>query len=162
MFLGDIPDGTRVFIDANIFLNTALEEFHADTCKDLLKRIHKGELSGFVSLAVLDETLFKLLQSEVSSRFDVPLKETVSYVKKNPKCIPQLTKSWQAIEDMLSMNITVLDMPKEFNSVIANCKKYALLTRDSLHVTVMEQNNIKQANSDSDFERVGFLKVWKP
>lgn len=68
MFLGDIPGGTRVFIDANVFLNVALEEEHASTCSDFLKKVHSGKLKGFVSLAVLDEVLFKLLQSEVSSK----------------------------------------------------------------------------------------------
>ncbi|MDI6655443.1 MAG: hypothetical protein QME59_06110 [Candidatus Hydrothermarchaeota archaeon] len=101
MFLGDIPEGTRVFIDANIFLNVALEEVHANACKDFLKKVH----------------------------------EAVGYTKRNPKCLTQLTKSWEAMESILSMNITVLDMPKEIKSVISNCKKYALLTRDSLHAT---------------------------
>ena len=163
MFLGDIPEGTRVFIDANIFLNVALEDAHADTCKDFLKKVHEGKVGGFVSLVVLDEILFKLLQSEISSKFKVPLREVVGYAKRNPKCMTQLAKCWEAMENILSMNITVLDMPKELKSVISNCRKYALLTRDSLHVTVMEQDDIKDiATSNSDFERVDFLKVWKP
>jgi len=60
MFLGDIPGGTRVFIDANVFLNVALEEKHAGTCSDFLRRVNSDRLKGFVSLAVLDEVLFRL------------------------------------------------------------------------------------------------------
>src|SRR3990170_2652505 len=98
MFLGDTPEGTRVFIDANIFLNVALEEVHANVCKDFLKKVHEGTLKGFVSLVVMDEILFKLLQSEISSKFNVPLREAVGYTKRNPKCLAQLTKSWEAME----------------------------------------------------------------
>lgn len=93
----------------------------------------------------------------------MPLREVARYIKKNHKCLTQLSKSWEAMENILSLNITVLDLPREFNSVINNCKKHALLTRDSLHVTTMEQNNIKDiATNDRDFERLDFLKVWKP
>ncbi len=163
MSLGDVPEDTRIFIDANVFLNVALKQVHAGHCKDFLKKVHERKLRGFVSLVVLDEILFKLLQGEISNKFKVPLREAVGYAKRNPKCLPQLTKSWDAIENILSMNITVLDMPKELNSVISNCKRYGLLTKDSLHVTVMEQNNIKDiATSDADFERVDFLTLWKP
>ncbi len=163
MFLGDIPEGTRVFIDANVFLTVAFGEVHAKASKHFLKKVHEGTLKGFVSIAVLDEILFKLMQSEVSNKFRVPLRDAVGYVKKNPKCLTQLSKSWEAMENILSINTTVLDMPKEVRSIIRNCKKYALLTRDSLHVTVMEQNKINDiATSDNDFERVGFLKVWMP
>lgn len=163
MSLGDIPEGTGVFIDANIFLNVALGETAADVCKDFLKKVHDGKLRGFASLVVLDEILFKLLQSEISSKFKIPLREAVGYTKRNPGCLTRLTKSWEAMENILSMNIAVLEMPKELKPVMSNCKKYGLFTRDSLHVTVMEQNNIKDiATNDSDFERVDFLRVWKP
>lgn len=76
MFLSDIPLGASVFIDASIFLNVALEEEHAEACRDFLKNVHEKRLSGFVSLAVLDEILFKLIQSEISILFKVPLRET--------------------------------------------------------------------------------------
>ncbi len=93
----------------------------------------------------------------------MPLREVVGYIKKNHRCLTHLSKSWEAMRNILSLNITVLDLPEEFNSVINNCKKYALLTRDSLHITTMEQNNITDiATNDRDFERVDFLKVWKP
>ena len=163
MFLGDIPGGTKVFIDANVFLNVALEEKHALTCSDFLRNVHSGELSGFVSLAVLDEVLFKLIQFEVSSKYRVPLRKVIGYIRNNHTCLTQLSKCWEAMENILSLNITVLDMPREFGEVIGNCKKYVLLTRDSLHVTTMEQNNIKDiATNDADFQRIDFLNVWKP
>ncbi len=44
MFLKNISEGTRIFIDANIFLYVALEQKHLKSCKDFLKRVRNGEM----------------------------------------------------------------------------------------------------------------------
>jgi len=42
-------------------------------------------------------------------------------------------------------------------------KKYYLLTNDSLNLHVMKSNKISDiATNDRDFERVDFIKVWRP
>ena len=42
-------------------------------------------------------------------------------------------------------------------------KDYALLTNDAFHVATMKGHGITNiATNDSDFERVEWIKVWKP
>ncbi|NJD76226.1 MAG: PIN domain-containing protein [Candidatus Methanoperedens sp.] len=104
MPLSDIPKGTNIYIDANIFLFIAFKEKHFDESKGFLKRVQKKELNGFMSIVVLDEVLFKLIQAEASVTFKIPLHVTVQFLKKNPDNIQELTKCWNAIEKILSLN----------------------------------------------------------
>ena len=163
MPLSDVPNGTNTYIDANIFLFIAFKEKHFDESKNFLKRVHKKEVNGFISIVVLDEVLFKLIQAEASLIFKIPLHATVQFLKKNPDKIQELTKCWNALEKILSLNITILEAPKDFRLVMNNCKEYKLMTRDALHVSVMKSNGITHITTgDGDFKRVPWVTVWTP
>lgn len=163
MSLSRVPKGTNVYIDASIFLFVALKQKHLQESKDFLKRINKKEMNGFVSIVVLDEVLFKLIQAEASVKFNMPLSSTVQFLKMNPDKIHELTKCWDALNKILSLNITVLDVPGDFRLVMNTCREHKLLTRDALHVTVVKTHGIAHiATGDSDFKRVSGITVWMP
>ncbi len=126
MPLSQIPKGTSVYIDANIFLFVALKQKHLEESKDFLKRAHKKEINGFISIVVLDEVLFKLIQAEASSKLKMPLSSTVQFLKGNPERISELTRCWDALSKILSLNITVLDVPVDFQLVMNSCREYKL------------------------------------
>lgn len=158
-----IVKGTNVYIDANIFLYVAFKQKYMEDCRDFLKKINNKELMGFVSIVVLDEVLFKLIQAEASVKFNIPLNSTVQFLKMNPGKIHELTTCWHALNKILSMNITVLDTPMDFNLVMNICREYKLLTRDALHVSVMRTHGITQiATNDGDFKRVPEISVLTP
>jgi predicted nucleic acid-binding protein len=100
--LSDVPKGTNTYIDANIFLFIAFKEEHFEESKNFLKRVNKKEVNGFISIVVLDEVLFKLIQAEASVTFKIPLHATVQFLKKNSDKIQELTKCWNALEKILS------------------------------------------------------------
>jgi len=75
--LSDVSKGTNTYIDANIFLFIAFKEKHFEESKDFLKRVHNKEVNGFISIVVLEEVLFKLIQAEASITFKIPLHATV-------------------------------------------------------------------------------------
>ena len=77
MPLSDVPKGTNTYIDANIFLFIAFKEKHFEESKDFLKRVHKKEVNGYVSIVVLDEVLFKLIQAEASVTFKIACNRTI-------------------------------------------------------------------------------------
>jgi len=90
-------------------------------------------------------------------------KDFLQFLKKNPDKIQELTKCWNALEKILSLNITILDTPKDFRLIMNNCKEYKLMTRDALHVSVMKSNGISHiATGDEDFKGVQGLTVWIP
>lgn len=42
-------------------------------------------------------------------------------------------------------------------------KMYGLLSHDALHLAVMKQNDINiLASNDRDFDRVDWIRLWKP
>ncbi len=141
----------------------ALKQQHVTTCANFLKRINKGEIRGYISLVVLDEILFKLIQFEVSGRYKIPLRSAVKYIKDNPDCIEGLTKCWEGIDTILSMNITVLDLPSNFQLIVDTCRRHKVLTKDSIHIATMKSHGIKNiATSDMDFRRIEGIEVWCP
>lgn len=152
-----------MFIDASVFLFVALKQKHLEESKDFLKRINKKEINGFVSIVVLDEVLFKLIQAEASVKFNIPLSSTVQFLKMNPDKIQELTRCWDALNKILSLNITILDVPCDFQLVMNTCREHKLLTRDALHVSVMKTHGITHiATDDGDFKRVSEITVWMP
>ncbi len=152
-----------MYIDASIFLFAALKQKHLEESKDFLKRIHKKEMNGFVSIVVLDEVLFKLIQAETSIKFSIPISSVVQFLKMNPDKIQELTKCWDAMDKILSLNINILDAPRDFQLVMSCCKEHKLLTRDALHVAVMRTHRLAHiATGDADFKRVSGLTVWMP
>jgi predicted nucleic acid-binding protein len=163
MSLSKIPKGTNVYIDANIFLFVAFKQKYIEDCKDFLKKICEKEINGFFSLVVLDEVLFKLIQAEASGKFKIPMNSTVQFLKENPDKITELSKCWDALSRILSLNITILDVPKDFQLVINSCREYKLMTRDALHISVMKMNGISHiATADGDFKRVEGITIWMP
>ncbi len=163
MSLTHVPKGTNVYIDANIFLFVALKQKYLEESKHFLKKVHKKELNGFVSIVVLDEVLFKLIQAEASVKFNIPISSTVQFLKMNPDKMQELTKCWDAIDKILSLNITILNVPEDFRLVMNCCKEHKLLTRDALHVAIMKKHGLPHiATGDGDFKRVPGITVWMP
>lgn len=81
MLLSKVENNSIIFIDANIFLyNISLHPLHGDICKDFLKRIEKGELSGKTNVIVLNELLHKLILGEVSLKYNITLSQSAGYI----------------------------------------------------------------------------------
>jgi len=69
-----------------------------------------------------------------------------------------------AVKKIPRFNVKILSVPIDaiFQSKELR-KKYYLLTNDSLNLHVMKSNKISDiATNDRDFERVDFIKVWRP
>lgn len=165
MHLRDISAGSKVFVDASIFLTVALKrpQRYVKACEQFLLRVEKKEVEAFISNLVLDEVLYKLIQAEIARQQGLQLRDVEEYRKRNPTCISQLNECWKAIEAILSMGVTVLPLPPDFKDVMDACKKYNLLTRDALHVMTIQSHGLDAlASTDSDFQRVPWVKFYQP
>lgn len=59
--------------------------------------------------------------------------------------------------------INIIPVGRLSPDFIETSKKFNLLATDAMIVEIMKRNGIPNiATNDSDFERVNFLKVWKP
>jgi hypothetical protein len=64
--LRDLPDGSRVFVDTNIF-DLAYRAASA-SCVDLIERIARGEITAYVNIQVLSDLLHKLMLMEAQQK----------------------------------------------------------------------------------------------
>lgn len=161
----DIPDGSEVFVDANIFVYhfsgpTDLTE----SCSEFLQRIAEAKLSAHTSTLALAETLHRLMIIEASSKLHLEPKGAVRHLKTHPSDAKTLTGHLVTIEAVLAMGVKAL--PIEIEDVVRGNdlkKEFGLLTNDSINLAVMGRHRLKHlATNDLDFERVPGLTVWRP
>jgi predicted nucleic acid-binding protein len=70
MTFADIPAGTAVFLDANVFVYYfGPDPVFGPPCKQLLDRIEQKEVEGYISAHVLVEISHRLMTLEAMSKF---------------------------------------------------------------------------------------------
>ena len=69
MRLSGLPEGTRVFIDANIFIYhfSAASRFNS-SCTDFLERVEFGAVHGVTSAAIVQETVHRTSKDRQTGR----------------------------------------------------------------------------------------------
>ena len=162
--LKNLPRGTEVYIDANIFLYSAFKHpIFGDSCINFLIKVDEGVFTGYVSDHILNEVFHKLMVAEVSKKFKMSVKNAIKHVNTNPNVISNLETVWEEMDIIRSSNIQFLDSGILFPIFVRMSKRYNLMATDAIHVAIMKKHNIANiATNDSDFERVEWIKVWKP
>lgn len=164
--LKEIESGTVVFIDANIFLYGMLEHFkYGNACKSFLYDVDKGEYDGITSVLVCNEIFHRTMIAEAVEKYGVEPKFAVSYLKNNWNIVKELNKASKVIEVIEQIvNLRIVEINKDiFDAASGYSKKYGMLSNDAIHVATMGRNSITNiATNDGDFERVEWMKVWKP
>ncbi len=161
----DIPDGVSVFVDANIFVYDILAvPEYVNSCKSFLKRIENGEIKGFTSILVISEVIHKLMFSELMERHGIKPNEVLGKMKNTPEIIASLEKYGEIVSKIGKIGIKVLpNSDKTHEKANAIIRKYKLMNIDAINAALIEEHGIENiATNDRDFERVDFLKVWKP
>ena len=157
-----IPESSKVFIDSNIFTHFLLkrEEYYNST-KNFLKRIDEREIIGLINSVVISETYFNYIRIKISEKYRINLKDVVKKIKEDPKILGEI--SIDVVDDTFRLdNLNILEYTPEI-SIKDFIADYLLLPNDAIHAATCKYYGIKNiATNDSDFERVNFLKVWKP
>lgn len=98
----------------------------------ILSKNRDGDMGLKLRELPANEEIHKLMIAEVVKKFGIAAKQGVRFVK-------------------------------EFPDFIEISKKYWLMCTDAIHVATMKKYRITNiATNDPDFERVEWLKVWKP
>ncbi len=153
----------EVFVDTNIFVY-ALAKTHRykRTCDALLSKINSGDVIGFTSSTAINELFHTLLIGEVKLKYgDV---EVIRFIKEHPNVISECEVAYGALDDIFDSSIVILPLTLEvLHHAKISSQKYNLLFSDAIHAASCEVYGIKNiATNDEDFDRVDFLKVWKP
>ena len=164
MNLSEIKD--KIYIDANIFIYTATSHpLYSNYCSDLIFKIENNKVESFTSALTISETLHKLIIIKVSELNKLKPYESLNLIKKKPEILTKLKEPYDAIDKILSIqNLCIIPLTGEtINLANKYVKKYKLMTNDAIHVATMKQNDITNlASNDSDFERVGWINLFKP
>ena len=163
--LSGLPSGSKIYVDANIFLYSAFKHpAFGDDCRKFLIKVDEGGVTGCVSDFVLNEVFHKLMIAEVVKKFKKTAKEAVAHIKRNSEVISNLEIIWREMDIIESSNIIILKNESSvFPDFVEISRIYNLMATDAMHVSVMKKHGITNiATNDRDFKRVEWLKVWKP
>jgi predicted nucleic acid-binding protein len=164
--LSSVPEGTKVIIDTNIFLYTALNHpSFQRSCTDFLIRVEREEIPGYIPSVVLQEIAHHFIISELMERgYGKSVADCIARYKHDPLVMKELSKTWIEIERIFKINCTILyDNPEIVRNSFLISRDFQLFTKDASIASYAQFYKISHiASNDNDFSRVPFLTVWKP
>jgi predicted nucleic acid-binding protein len=161
--LDQVPSGTRIFIDSNIFLYIFLKHPKmGKSCQEFIKRTEEGDIQGIVDDFVYNEVMHKLMVTAIVNRFHCSPQKAIAHIKNTPEILKEFPTLWEAGEMLWAMNVNVIIGPF-FPDSFALMQEHHLLITDAVHVAAMNKEKVTHiASNDKDFSRVPWLSVWKP
>lgn len=165
MTFANIPQGSRIFLDANTLIyHASADPTYGAACKQLIGRVARGEVEGFTSAHVLGDVAHRLMTLEAIANLGWAAKAIAVQLRHNPAEVQKLTRFRQAIDDIAQTGLHVL--PLDFGLIAAGAalsQQYGLLTGDALVVATMQQQQLMDlASLDPDFDRVPRITRYSP
>jgi len=165
LYLHEIEEGQRVFIDANIFVYHFSQGSRFNkSCTEFLCRVEKAEIHGITSTAIILEATHRLMMGEASSVVDIEVKNLPKYLKQHPELVKQLTKHLAIPGKISKLNVEIIPITAgliEESQVLK--PKYGFLSNDTLTLKVMDEYKVTSlASNDMDFKRVDWVKLYLP
>ncbi len=161
-----INPGEKLLFDTNIFIYSALDHpKYGNPCTQLIHEVESGKIEGYIPTIVLNELLHRLMIAEVIERgFALNTGDAIRILKTDKNTIQSLDICWNEIDRLFDVGFIIL---KEKINTLAESliisHRYSLLATDAYIVSFAKSYNIVNIiTNDSDFEKVEWLKVWKP
>jgi predicted nucleic acid-binding protein len=160
--LEQIEEGSRVFIDASIFI------YHftgtSQECRRLLEGCESGRFAGFTSVTALAEVAHRLMTIEAVAKGLVSPGNVVRKLREKPDIVRKLHVYQDQTELIPSMGIAILRLDFEVMTLAAEIRRRdGLLVNDSLlAATAIREEIVDLASADPDFERVAELRLLRP
>lgn len=157
----NLPAGTHVFLDANIFVYAFLG--HSNQCRDLLARCATERVFGITTLDVVNEVTHRMMLAEALGS-GVIKRDSVRELRGKWREIAKLTSYWRQTAGIFALNILVLTSDEgRLHRAQTMRSRHGLLTNDSLIVGTMDEYGIScLASRDDDFDHVSSLTIYKP
>jgi predicted nucleic acid-binding protein len=159
--LSQIPDGSDVFLDANILIHALNGQ--SNQCYRLLERCSREEVTGICLFEVVNEATHRFMLAEAFAKNLIP-KPASGELEKKPNMVKQLTAYWQQTQRILSLNLLLLPTNESIvRAAQAERQGAGLLTNDSMIVSCMRDFGINAlATNDQAFQRVTNITVYRP
>lgn len=162
MTLTEIPAGSQVFIDANIFI------YHfagrSEECSSFLARVEAGELRGFTSRIILLEVAHRLMILEAIERGLPAGSNPAARLAKQPNLVQQLSKYYFSTLKIPQMGVEVVPLPDDFLTASQEYRQtYGLLVNDSLVLMDMRRRGLSLlASADAAFDKIPWVRRFRP
>ncbi len=163
MSLSKIRVGTSLMLDANIMAYTFLEiEPFTKACQALVRRASRREINLYTDVISASAVVHRAMVVEAAQHYGLKSNQVVSYLKKYPKAIKELTQYKRIPSAFTRARIRILDVTsREIHHSKKYRDTYGLLTNDSILLAVMERYKLTHlVTNDKDFKRVREIKVW--
>ena len=160
----NIPDQSHVFLDTNILLYALADHPRFGRgCNTLLARVHRGDVTGYISSVVLNELIHKLVIGEVSEKIGLKPGQVIQHLKRNPEALEKLEAYAIVDEVETAYHLIVLDVTIDiFRTARRLMKVHHLMSNDALHLEVMQKSNLQNLVSNGpDFDGIDGIHVWK-
>ena len=159
--LEEIPNGSDVFIDANILIYGL--SGRSSQCRQFLDRCYREELLGVTLLETVNEVTHRIMVAEAYAKRLIPSR-TAKALRGQHTVIPALRDYWHDTERLLALNLLFLTASEAILRAAQQVRESAaLLTNDSMIVACMAEYGVSfLASSDRDFERVAGITVFRP
>jgi predicted nucleic acid-binding protein len=160
--LDRISSGTRVFVDAPIFI------YHftgvSEECRRFLERCEAADVDALTSSVVVAEVAHRLMMIEAVAEGLVTPGNVAKKLREKPEIVRRLQKYQTQVERIPLMAVEVV--PVDAGTVLrseAVRSEHGLLVNDSLVVTsALDNGAAVLASADRDFERVERPSLYRP
>lgn len=162
-YLDEFIEG-RIYVEANIFLLTALADAKCGpSALRFLERSSGDEVELLTSTLTIDEVSFVALKAKLEEKYGVT-RNQVLYLKRNPEVVKALASDVNRIvENVLNLTTLVGVSAPDIQQMRLYVEEFGLLPRDAIHLAVAHRLGLTcMASSDSDFDRVPWLTRYAP
>lgn len=160
--LDQIGEGSRVFIDASIFI------YHftgmSPKCRQLLERCEQGRVAGITSVTAIAEVAHRLMMIEAVARGFISPGNVARKLREKADVIKELRLYQEQVELIPLLGIAVVHLDPDVLALSAEIRqRCGLLVNDSiLAATAIREEIGDMASADPDFERVAELRLFRP
>jgi predicted nucleic acid-binding protein len=160
--LDQIKSGTKLLLDANIFLYAIQNA--SRQCRNLLERCARNEISGILPLHILAEVAHQLMLAEARDNAWIRGSNPARQLGQNPDRVRQLTRYEGLVRDILAVGLTLEPLtPEDFLSAMDISRQFGLLTNDALLAAIGQRLRVDSvASADRQFGRIQGLELYSP
>lgn len=162
MDIDQIPAGANCLIDTNIFLYHLAAR--SPDCRQLIVRLERGEVVGYVTTPIIAEILHKRMVIEAVGSGLISGAKPFEKLKRQPQLIAQLSHYITEINQLLQLPLTVIEVAeKDINWSHALRQAYGMLVIDSINLACAVRRGITDiVTHDTDFLHIPKLNIWQP
>ncbi|OIQ58449.1 PIN domain protein [Moorella thermoacetica] len=162
MRFDELPAGSQIFVDANIFI------YHfsgvSEDCSSFLERCEREEIVGFTTVNILLETMHRLMMLEAVTRGLVTPGNLAKKLKGKPEIITRLATYAEQVKKVAAMNINIVPLTQDLcYQALTWQQQYGLMTNDSILLAACQEYNCwNLASNDRALAGVKEITLWQP